>query len=196
MHDFSAMLLDRCVEMEWQIEIRPDYFVALSDSSLELMQRTGCRQVNIGIEKATEKGLAFLEKYGNREGLLEKMRYAKKIGIKLSANFILGGDDEKAEDVKHLVAYSKSLPIDFAHYNPLFVYPGTSLYNKVYKAPYAWVEDVINSKLPWGEIVYENRYLKTNDLLDLVDYAYAEFYGVTRDSMISDRFNLHGTRER
>ena len=92
-----------------------------------------------------------------------------------------------------LIGYAKSLPLDFAHFNPLFIYPGTPLYYAVFSTEDEWVDRVLQDSLPWGEIVYENDSLKTSDLLELVDLAYSSFYKGTkyeRDNMIEDRFNL------
>ena len=190
---FCSSLQKKNVKMTWQIEMRPDFFTRLSEHSITMLYNTGCTQINIGVEKMSEKGLSFLGKSGNVLGLTERMNYAKKVGIRLSATFILGGKDEKEDDVKHIVEYAKSLPLSFAQFNPLFIYPGTPLYEEIYSTPDAWVKDVLESGLPWGEIVYENEYLKTNDLLYLVEYAYSEFYKDTpysSESMIKDRFNL------
>lgn len=197
--EFCKMLKKKEIHMTWQIEMRPDYFVELSDSSIEILFNSGCNQINLGIEKMTEKGLKFLGKKGNRKGLRKKMKFTRSIGICLSATFILGGKDEREQDVKKIVKYAKSLPLEYAHFNPLFIYPGTPLYDDLYSTPDAWVKDVFSSEYPWGEIVYENAYLKTQDLLKLVDYAYAEFYKNTqyaKDIMIKDRFNLKGIREK
>lgn len=83
--------------------------------------------------------------------------------------------------------------MDYAHYNPLFVYPGTPLYQDIFSDDRKWVDIIRNDNLPWGEIVFENETLRRNELLELVDYAYSEFYMGTEyyeDQMITDRFNL------
>ena len=191
--EFCSLLINQRVNMTWQIEMRPDYFVAISDESIERLAKAGCCQINLGIEKSSESGLRFLGKVGNRDGLQEKMKSAKEMSIDLSATFILGGDAETKEDVLALIGYAKSLPLDFAHFNPLFIYPGTPLYYAVFSTEDEWVDRVLQDSLPWGEIVYENDSLKTSDLLELVDLAYSSFYKGTkyeRDNMIEDRFNL------
>ncbi len=190
---FCTMLRENNINMHWQIEMRPDFFILLCDSSIEKLTYAGCTQINLGIEKMSEKGLAFLGKRGNRDGLFEKMAYAKKRGICLAATFILGGKGETVDDIKNIVEYAKSLPLDFAHFNPLFVYPGTPLYDDVFRRPDEWVYKVLNDELPWGEILYENEAITSDELLDLIDYAYSEFYKNTvyaEEMMIKDRFNI------
>lgn len=190
---FCNLLIDANLDLQWQIEIRPDFFVLLSAAEFLLLEKAGCRQMNIGIEKVTQRGLQFLGKTGNRVGLKESIALARKTGIKISATFILGGEGECEEDIIQLVEYAKKIELDFVHFNPLFIYPGTPLYNKVFSDKKDWVDVILNDTLPWGEIVYENDNLNKNQLLRLVDYAYREFYKKTsleNTKMIEDRFNI------
>lgn len=192
--EFCNMLIEAGLGMQWQIEMRPDFFVLLPYNDLALLRKAGCRQINIGIEKVSQNGLRFLGKNANLEGLKEKIALAReKYGIQISATFILGGEEETEDDIKQLVDYAKGLSLDFAHFNPLFVYPGTPLYNKVFSDKREWVDIVLADKLPWGEIVYENKNLDRRQLLRLIDYAYMEFYkdtALAHEQMIEDRFNI------
>lgn len=192
--EFCNKLLGTQLNIQWQIEMRPDFFILLSIDELSLLRQAGCRQINIGIEKVSRNGLRFLGKTGNLEGLKEKIALAREnIGIKISATFILGGAEEDEDDIKQLVEYAKGLSLDFAHFNPLFVYPGTPLYDKMFKNKREWVDIILRDDLPWGEIVYENEKLSREKLLRLIDYAYMEFYkdtSLAHEQMIEDRFNI------
>jgi radical SAM superfamily enzyme YgiQ (UPF0313 family) len=191
---FCDELLHKELHMTWQIELRPDLLLSLNDDSIHLLENSGCRQINLGIEKGSDEGLRFLGKTSSLTGLRQKNLHIKKISrINLSATFILGGGTETRNDVIQLVEESKSLELDFAHYNPLFVYPGTPLYKLVFNNDRTWADIISNDSLPWGEIVFENDSLKCPDLLELVDYAYMEFYKNTEyasQQMIVDRFNI------
>ena len=195
---FCESLLSKGLNMTWQMEMRPDMLLSLDKDSIRALDSCGCRQINIGIEKVSETGLKFLGKQAALSGLREKILQIKKLStISLSATFILGGGTETRYDVLELVDKSICLGLDFAHYNPLFVYPGTPLYSYAFKNDRLWVELIYDDPLPWGEIVFENENIKRVDLLDLVDYAYREFYKNTRYSgqqMITDRFNIKNGR--
>lgn len=191
---FCNAVLKNDIDFKWQIELRPDFFVSLSDASIRLLETSGCRQINLGIEKVSDKGLDFLGKANSIAGLKEKIDRIKALSqIQLSGTFILGGEAETEEDIKSLVSQSKEFGLDFAHYNPLFVYPGTPLYEKVFDNPRAWVDIITNDDLPWGEIVYDSKIIKRDQLLALVDFAYTEFYSGSEfesQEMIVDRFNI------
>lgn len=195
---FCGLLIIEEVNMHWQIEMRPDFFILLKDSSVHRLVEAGCSQINLGIEKMSRNSLNFLGKKGSWEGLKEKILSVKKLGIVVCATFILGGEKESEEDIKKLVEDAKELSLDFAQFNPLFVYPGTPFYNRFFESNTEWVQIVLNDKLPWGEIVYENEMLSKDSLLQLVDYAYSEFYKGTPyedDNMIKDRFNIKGKED-
>jgi radical SAM superfamily enzyme YgiQ (UPF0313 family) len=128
------------------------------------------------------------------DGLREKIQHIKSLSaLKLSATFILGGGTETHEDVLTLIANAKELCLDYAHFNPLFVYPGTPLYADIYSDEKAWAGEILNDPLPWGEIIYKSELISCTDLLDLVHYAYREFYRGTpheNEHMVTDRFKL------
>jgi len=191
---FCNLLLCKNLKFSWQIELRPDVLTALDDASIYILGESGCRQINIGIEKVTESGLKFLGKTSTFFGLSEYNYHIKNISsIKLSATFILGGENECRDDVIHLINESKNINLDYAHFNPLFVYPGTPLYYDIFSDEKSWVDFILKDNLPWGEIVYENKYLKRSDLLELIDVAYASFYRGSKhasQNMIIDRFNI------
>jgi len=196
---FSEEIHRRNLHMTWQMEMRPDLFLSLDDSSFRILSSCGCRQINLGIEKVSAVGLKFLGKAASFDGLREKISMVKeRTNISLSATFILGGRGETRKETIELINESNRLGLDFAHYNPLFVYPGTPLYSQVFDSKKTWASMIYNDILPWGEIVFENEHLKCADLLNLVDYAYSEFYKSTiysNQQMISDRFNLRGEQE-
>lgn len=196
---FCSKKIDRMIEATWQIEMRPDVFVALSDESIELLKESGCRQISLGIEKASSRGMAFLGKEDCWPSLEQKIKHIKSLSdISVSATFILGGENETAQDVKQLIEKSKTLQLDFAHYNPLFLYPGTPLYNDVFSDNRKWAQLILEDTLDWGEIVYETSQLSREKLIELVDYAYSQFYKDTpyaKEQMITDRFNLKGEQE-
>ena len=192
--EFCYLLLKREVAMTWQIELRTDLLLGLTDTSVKLLERAGCRQINIGIEKTSDEALATIGKASSVGGIDAKNKHISEISqIKLAATFILGGDNESETSVMQLIMDSKKLSLSQAHYNPLFVYPATKLYAKCGFKNREWYNLIINDTLPWGEVVYESKELPREKLLYLIDKAYTEFY---RDlpsnecDTYSDRFNI------
>lgn len=191
---YCDALKERNISVKWQIEMRPDAFCNLSDESVCALHDSGCRQINLGIEKCSDKGMTFLGKQNCWSNLKSKINQIKRMAdFSISATFILGGEAETSKDVIEMIKKSQELQLDFAHYNPLFVYPGTPIYKNLFDDERKWVQIIFTDDLPWGEIVYESDSLNKHQLLKLIDYAYSEFYKNTElveQLMVKDRFNL------
>lgn len=193
--NFCNKLIQESLDMTWQMEIRCDLFEELNDKDIYLLFESGCRQINLGIEKTSADGLKYLGKTITLEGLSEKIAYAREISnIKFAGTFILGGKNENRNSVEDTILKSRQMHLDFAHYNPLFIYPGTPMYKEVFDSPEEWVRYIQADDLPWGEIVYENEYIDRNGLIELVNEAYEKFYSESpheKSCMVKDRFNLN-----
>lgn len=193
-HSFCNLLNNRKLNMTWQMEIRTDLLMELNAKSFLLLEKSGCRQINIGIEKTNNDGLKYLGKNIPLIGLAQKIALIKELtSIQLAGTFILGGGNETEEDILQIINNSTKMNLDYAHYNPLFIYPGTPIYNAVFSNKQDWVSYILKDTLPWGEIVYENTHVNREKLLGLVNEAYSKFYlnsQYTDSQMVVDRFNL------
>ena len=196
---YCSLLKDRNINMTWQMEIRPDILAQLNNNSILLLSNSGCRQINIGIEKTNSAALQFLGKNIDISDIKKGIDHIKELSsIRVAGTFILGGGNETDSDIIEIIKNSKNMNLDYAHYNPLFIYPGTRIYEQFFHNNHEWVDYILRDKFPWGEIVYKNEYVSGEKLLNLVDYAYAYFYKGTdyEDStMIVDRFNLRRKAE-
>ena len=196
---FCNLLLNYNLNISWQMEIRMDLLVCLKKEDILLLEQSGCRLINVGIEKTTEAGLKYLGKSESIKGVTEKIKEIKELTkIKVAGTFILGGENESISDVKKLIYDSKKMHLDYAHYNPLFVYPGTPIYEQQFDNEKEWAYYILNDDLPWGEIVYENDKISRSELIELVEEAYQSFYEGTeyvKSNMVKNRFNLKRERQ-
>jgi radical SAM superfamily enzyme YgiQ (UPF0313 family) len=167
-------------QLIWQIEMRPDILIALSKDMAKTLFAAGCRQFNIGIEKAESANSGFICKQVDTERIREATRHIcmETPGIRLAGTFILGGPGENRESVLQTIALAKQLNLLFAHFYPLEVYPGTDIYKDYFTddGQLDWHARILTDDLPWGELVYESPLLTRKDLLELVVEAYRSFY--------------------
>ena len=193
---FCKALDDAEVIMTWQIEIRPDILMEISDEEIKVLSDHGCRQMNIGIEKTNSEGASVFGKRFDYNRLKDFLAHVHKIcSIRMTGTFILGGKGETEKTVRQLIDASVSMNLDDAEYSPLFVYPDTPIYNEVFNNPKAWLNLILSSNKPWGEIVYETKVLNKSLLIDLVEEAYNTFYEKNNKSdndRIQDRYHLRG----
>lgn len=107
---FCTSLIDRGIGLTWQMEIRADILSRLNERSISLLSQSGCRQINIGIEKTTSEGLRYLGKNIKLDDMIEGIDRIKGISsIKVAGTFILGGGRERESDVMKMIEASRNM---------------------------------------------------------------------------------------
>ena len=195
-NEFCMAVKKADLNITWQIEIRPDILVEVSDEELEELAKRGCRQMNIGVEKTYADGASVFGKRFDYDRLKGYLAHAHTVcPIRMTGTFILGGKGETIESVRRLIDASATMNLDEVEYSPLFVYPDTPIYGDLFDNPKAWFNKIKNSLEPWGEVVYETDNLDKRTLIELVDEAYRTFAMKNNRSdsdIIQDRYYLRG----
>jgi len=175
--EFSRMIESVSPNVVWQIELRPDMASFLSKSTIEIMCRAGCRQINLGIEKGTEKGLRSIGKKLSPDQTVEACRRIGAVPkLRLTGTFILGGPGETYDEAIETIEFSKRLNLLFAHFHPLEIYPGTKLYQRKFGSDMqTWLKRTIDEPTFVGSLIYEDC-LNESDLIELIQGAYRTFY--------------------
>lgn len=176
--EFAKMIKSSGKGVVWQIEMRTDVANALTSNSVKKMYQSGCRQINLGIEKGTLKGLKSIGKSTNPEESAEacKTITSSAPNLRLAGTFILGGPGETYDEAMETIEFSKKLGLLFAHFYPLEIYPGTRLYHKKFGLDMRiWLNLVQQDSVFAGSLVYED-ILKKDDILELTCKAYKSFY--------------------
>jgi radical SAM superfamily enzyme YgiQ (UPF0313 family) len=179
--EFCRQLTENVGSVRWEMELRCDAVAALTSDSIEALYHAGCRQINMGIEKASDQHLKGLNKRLTAAEIVAACQNVQAVmpDLRLAGTFILGGAAESEADVYQLIEFAETLPLDFAHFYPLEVYPGTALFTEYMgnTSPTAWayamLQDLDNY---WGEIIYETPALDKARLLELTHEAYQRFY--------------------
>ena len=196
LRDFCSLLKDKKLKLTWQIEIRPDILIQLTDEELVMLSESGCRQMNIGVEKTYVNGASMFGKRFNYNELKSHLAHIHEVcQIQLTGTFILGGKEDTKDSVRKLILASSRMNLDQAEYSPLFVYPDTPIYKEVFSNPKEWFDVIMSSNDSLGEVIYENNDLDKANLLRMVRVAYKFFYNGTKYSesdRITDRLNMKG----
>ncbi len=194
--EFCEELQNSGIHITWQIEMRPDVLMGVTDDSFKLLSGHGCRQMNIGVEKTYHDGASMFGKRFDYNRLKTCLYHIHDVcSIELTGTFILGGKGETEQSVRDLIVESTQMGLDKAEYSPLFVYPDTPIYTDMFSDPRSWFDVVSKENEGWGEVVYESELLNKKNLICLIDEAYRCFYGNTdkNDSQrVRDRYRLKG----
>lgn len=176
---FCSMMKKSSNGALWQVEMRTDVALELDDDIIKKMFQTGCRQLNFGIEKGTEKGMRVFRKNCSPEEVREICSRIAKISpkMRLTGTFILGGPNETEDDLIETIKFSTSLNLLFAHYNPLQLYPGTKFYQDRYGiASHYWLEAALKDGNLSCELIYESPELPKERILNHINNGYKTFY--------------------
>ena len=119
------------LKRRWACQISVD--VTQDDELLDLMQKSGCLMVLIGIESLKGDNLKLMNKAWNFNAnkytqALEKFR---KRHILVWGTFIFGYDYDLPDDLKTLVDFAIRNKLFIANFNPLYPMPGTPLYQRI-----------------------------------------------------------------
>jgi len=120
------------LKMKWSTQCTMN--LARNRSLLNLVARSGCEILSLGVETVTQEGLDKLDKKWLRVDdhyrLLEEFR---KAGIMVSAEFMIGTDSDTEESLKatyDLISRSKIPLLRIYYLTPV---PGTQLFNEYKK---------------------------------------------------------------
>jgi len=165
----------------FQLELRCDAVLALSDAALRALQAAGCIQINMGIEKAHVEQLALLQKRLSPDVARAAVQRLRDTRIRAAGTFILGGPGESHSHVEETIEFAVCSDLDFAHFNPLAIYPGTRLFSEVYGATSDWLDLCLDLAVaPNGDILWNDPKLPITDLVGYLVDAYRRFYTAER----------------
>lgn len=149
---------------------------AVNFDMLRLMRQSGCWQVLFGLESGDDYILSRLGKENTVRQNIEAVHWAKKAGLSVRADFLVGSPWETRESLARTVALAKKLPLDFAHFNKFVPLPGTAIYQEL-KAKGAHISfgkgASINDQC---NFVYVPPALSEAEYRRLLNLAYKDFY--------------------
>lgn len=155
--------------------------VACDDELLELMAKSGCKNILIGFESMDERNLDQMNKswnykLGETDRLIEKIH---KAGISIYATFLFGFDFDDVTNFRRTIDFALRHNFFFAAFNHLLPFPGTKLYKRLQDTNRLlydkwWLSD--NYK--YGAIPYEPKALSPVELRDFCANARREFFSL------------------
>ncbi|MBN1512112.1 MAG: B12-binding domain-containing radical SAM protein [Phycisphaerae bacterium] len=127
---FCAELERRALNITWQLPsgTRTE---ALDREVLGALYRTGCRNITYAPESGSPATLERIRKRISLAGIVRSIRDAKRVGISLKCNLIIGFPDETRRDAWRTVLLAWRLACLGADDVPLYLfspYPGSSLF--------------------------------------------------------------------
>ncbi len=179
--EFAGALRDGGWTGTFQLELRCDAVVAMGEAALDSLVGVGLRQVNMGIEKGHVSALKQMRKRLTPDIAWAACQRLNAARVRAAGTFILGGIGEGPQELEDTVAFACSLPLDFAHFNPLAVYPGTQLYDDLFGAGAPWLNRCLDPQwAPRGDILWRSDEVPLAMVGDAAERGYERFYDEAR----------------
>ena len=102
----------------------------VDEDRLVAMKRAGCEFMQFGVEHASERVLALLDKGTNMRQARNALSLVRKVGLNLGIYLITGIPGETWEDVETSAAFIRETRPHDVQISPLALYPGTRLFDR------------------------------------------------------------------
>lgn len=103
--EFCQSLIDEKLNVIWSTSIRVDL---LTQEMADLMHKSGCYNVSIGIESANNEVLKKMNKHNTKEKIYEGIQILRKANIDVMGQFMIGNPGDTLETVKESIAFAKN----------------------------------------------------------------------------------------
>ncbi len=105
----------------------------LDNELMDLMKEAGFTMLVFAIESANDRILKYvMGKPLSIEGVKEKVEYAKKLGFRCAALFVIGSPGETWQEIRNSFAFAEKLDV-YCHFSIATPLPKTRLYNDAVK---------------------------------------------------------------
>ncbi len=149
---------------------------AVNFEMLAMMRDAGCWQVLFGLESGDDQVLRHLGKNNTVIQNKEAVLLAKKAGLSVRADFLVGSPWETRETFRKTIEFAKSLPLDFAHFNKFVPYPGTKIHNDLVANGRHFDFDKGSYINNHSDFVYFPEKINKQEYAEFLNSAYKEFY--------------------
>jgi len=129
---FCRLLIDSKLNFEWSCPngLRAD---RLDAELIELMKKSGCRFVSIGVESLAKPVFERINKKEKLEDITKAINLLKKVGIRVNGFFIIGLPGSTYKLDMYSLKQSKKLNLDSALWGIFVPYPGTPAWVEILK---------------------------------------------------------------
>lgn len=166
-------IIDRGLDITWTTPNGVAIW-KLDEELLKLMKKSGCYQLNLGIESGNEQILRkIIKKPLGLEKVQETVKKIRELGIWAHGFFILGMPGETKQTMEDTINFATDLNLDSANFFIATPYPGTVLYDICTEHEYIQDYDLRDLMVQSSMISTEE--FTSNEVLDLQKTAYQRF---------------------
>jgi radical SAM superfamily enzyme YgiQ (UPF0313 family) len=174
------------ITARWMAQVRID--IAKDPELLDLMKRSGCYYLYIGIESTNPKTLAALNKGQTPEEIESAIRTIQSYGINIHGMFIFGTDQDDPSTIRATVKFAKRIDLASVQFMVLTPLPGTPVFEQMQSSGRLLSRDW--SYYDAHHVVYQPKNMSFLQLQKLTLRAMLRFYTLGRILSRLRRFDL------
>ena len=171
---FCEEIKRRRIDISWGCQSRAD----LNYERMKAMKEAGCRLLDVGYESGSDEILKNIKKGITVNQLREFTKNAKKAGLKILADFVIGFPGETKETAEQTIRFIKEIKPDLLQVAVATPIPGTEFYDYVKENGFLLVEDLEESLDEEGfqKCIISYPEFTKEDIENYVDRALKEYY--------------------
>ncbi len=128
---FCQLLIKHKLNIPWACSSKVS---TLDEKTIKLMSKSGCVQIDFGVERGSNQALNQLKKGISVEMIKNIFNLCHKYNIRTFANFLVNIPNETKKDLNDIVRLIEYITPDVISINIFIPYPGTEIYdNMTYK---------------------------------------------------------------
>lgn len=139
--DVCAEIERRELDVRWSCNARAN----LDYETMRMMKSAGCRLLDVGYESGSETMLGRMKKNITTENSKTFTKNAKKAGLKVLADFIIGLPGETKETAEETRQFVHTIRPDLVQFSIATPIPGTEFYASVKENGHLLVDDLEDS---------------------------------------------------
>lgn len=146
---------------------------------MDLMQKSGCAGVLVGLESIMPQSLKQIRKgWNTKQSYTESLHVVHEHGIAMVGSFIIGLDHDTSESLAETLDFAVDQKLFAALFNLLIPYPGTDLYCDFERHgrllyPRWWLDPGYT----YGKVPFQPRHFSPDELAAQRLELYRRFYG-------------------
>lgn len=172
--DFCREISDRGLRITWSCNAR----ATLDYETMRMMKKAGCRLLDVGFESGSDEILRNIKKRITTNESRRFARDAKRAGLMVLADVIIGMPGETKETAEQTLRFIKEIKPNLVQYAVATPLPGTEFYNWVKEHGFLLVDDLAESLTKEGfqKCIVSYPGLSNDDIEHLVDRGLKEYY--------------------
>ncbi len=145
---------------------------------MDLMQKSGCAGVLVGLESIVPQSLKQIHKgWNTKQSYAASLHMVREHGIAMVGSFMIGLDHDTPESLAETLGFAIDQKMFAAMFNLLVPYPGTELYRDFERNgrllyPHWWLDP----GYAYGKVSFRPCHFSPNELAELRLELYRRFY--------------------